>query len=168
MSLAARVARLHPLFISGLFIAGIAASVAQVKWVPAVAFLLLWYVWTPCVYIAMRNAINPAPQVRYPVIAVLMFAMAIGGAMAALILPRLGLLDSAGAPSPASILIGAAIGFGTLASFWVTADALVKAETGRSALADPHAVRAAFYGILVSVIGVWFLHPRVNRALRGD
>ncbi|HRO02199.1 MAG TPA: hypothetical protein PLS69_01135 [Terricaulis sp.] len=168
MSFAARVASLHPLIISGLFIAGIAAAVAQVNWAPVLAFLLLWYVWTPCVYIAMRNATNPAPQVRHPVFAILIFAMAIGGAMAVLILPRLGLLDSASSRSPAPILIGVAIGFGTLASFWVTADALVKAETGRSALADPHAVRVAFYGFLVSVIGVWFLHPRIKRVLSGD
>lgn len=131
-----------------------------------IAGVLVILGWPISLYIAAREATTPAPQQRYPALAVTMFSIAIIGNIAAVSQSpfELSILED-GTPSYVFFLTAAAVGVGLLASFWLAADALVKAETGRTWSADPPETMTTTQLIGFLPVGIWFLHPRIRRLL---
>lgn len=169
MSFAARVATLHPIIVSALWLVPL-ASAAEPDLAPFVIFawLPIWFIWIPCIYVTMRNATTPPPQKRFPLFAITIFALGIGGWIAGMVLRMSQPSDIITWPSPVEWVTSFSFGIGLFASFWVTADAFVKAETGKPWLADLDPVRDTGALLTFPIVGAWFLHPRIKRVLGQD
>ncbi|HVK82445.1 MAG TPA: hypothetical protein VM915_17740 [Verrucomicrobiae bacterium] len=122
--------------------------------------------WPLCLYVTSRELTQPPPQKRYPMFAKAAFALAILGSIVGTIFqPPLYFEPTHNLETYVFFSATTAFGFGALTSFWVTADALLKAETGKPWIANPKTTGDTMQLDLFLPVGIWFLHPRIKRLL---
>lgn len=134
--------------------------------VPHLAFLVVLFGWTLSLYIASRARTKPPPQKRYPLFAQFVFGSVLLGSVGSVFLEAPADFEPAhNVQTYAFAFASLTFGFGMLASFWVAADAFLKAETGKPWIANTKTTGDTMQLILLLPVGIWFLHPRIKRLL---
>ena len=162
MNIWQRVAALPPIVVTAAYLTAIAGLLT----VNGLAVHLIVLGWPLCLYITARQRTEPPPQKRYPLVAKIAFATAITGSV-------IGTIFQPPKYSPPAhdfqtyifAFAAGAFAIGAIGSFWVAADALLKAETGKPWIANPTTTHYTMQLIFFLPIGIWFLNPRIKRLL---
>lgn len=161
MSIFRQVVTLPPIVVTSAYLGAIAASATL--HIHTVHLIML--AWPLCLYVTARQLTQPPPQKRYPLFAKIALAAAIAGGLIIGFQPPIYLEPAHNLETSVFFSATAAFSLGALTSFWVTADALLKAETGKPWIANPKTTSDTMQLVMLLPIGIWFLHPRIKRLL---